>query len=241
MCTTARNQLCSGTTVPQDGRAASRKAIMLTQRHVLAGMTGLVLTVAVVSTASAAGRHSGSEKGGSHENLSRSQFSGPTCDVPPNGHGQFVNSRNPFAGSSRGAYGHIFFAGGASMGSHEKPPRSPVAGSPVSPVVPAATGAPPAVRPTVPGAPGAPSPPAPIGPALPTAPINVGGTPVVGALGGEPVAGAVGSPGGAGDAPAAVGNDRPLAVNPEPASLLLMCTGLSTVLLARRRQRKQRD
>src|SRR5438128_8707032 len=87
---------------------------MLTHRDWLAGLTAVALTVTAAATASAAGKHDGrSHGGGNDDNNSSSRFTtGPTCDVPHDSRVQFTSGRSPFRGSSRGAYGHIFFAGG---------------------------------------------------------------------------------------------------------------------------------
>jgi len=96
---------------------------MLTHRHVLAGIITVVLTVAVVTTAFAGGKRNGSRDDRSHhDEESSSRFRGAAvCDVPRDGHVQFVNGRSPFSGTSRGAYGHIFFPGGGTT----VPPTSP--------------------------------------------------------------------------------------------------------------------
>src|SRR3954469_14807463 len=87
---------------------------MLTHRLWFAGMAAAALTVSVAATASAGERHDGrSRRGGGNDDNSPARFaSGPTCDVPRDSHVQFTSGRSPFRGSSRGAYGHIFFAGG---------------------------------------------------------------------------------------------------------------------------------
>src|SRR5262245_41229329 len=84
---------------------------MLTIRQVLAGTTGLILVAAMASTVSAEGKRNRGNGGSQGDDDARA-FSGPVCEVASDGHLQFVNGRSPFRGSSHGAYGGIFFAGG---------------------------------------------------------------------------------------------------------------------------------
>src|SRR3954469_9976727 len=137
---------------------------MLTHRLWFAGMAAAALTVSVAATASAGERHDGrSRRGGGNDDNSPARFaSGPTCDVPRDGHVQFTSGRSPFRGSSRGAYGEIFFASGGTTVAPAKT-APPAVGGAASSVVPPRPGppAPPAggtpaaggARPTVPAGP----------------------------------------------------------------------------------------
>src|ERR1700680_3360246 len=91
---------------------------MLTIRTVFAAAGGVILAIAVASTASADEKRNHLEQraDASHDNGSGGVAFGalPACEVShAAGQMQFVGSRNPFRGGRAGAaYGDIFFAGG---------------------------------------------------------------------------------------------------------------------------------
>jgi hypothetical protein len=178
------------------------------------------------------------------------------CSTASNGGGlKWANGRHPFQGGS-GAYGDIFFGGGAASvpAAAAKELAAPTASNAgqggsapsVSPGnsggggnAPANTPGAPARTPTAPTAPAATLPVTVQAPALPAAAAGSAApsAPAPSIQGAAVRQGPIGTA-AANNAPASVALATPAAVTPEPASLLLMGVGLGAVVMGRRRARQ---